>query len=77
MFTIERLDRKTIQIIGFIMEIILFTIVAAAYDPLHVKAGAPVFIVLFAFIQFFFQFGANATTFIIPAEVTYDAKVMA
>jgi PHS family inorganic phosphate transporter-like MFS transporter len=28
-----------------------------------------VFIVIFALIQFFFQFGANATTFIIPAEV--------
>jgi PHS family inorganic phosphate transporter-like MFS transporter len=27
------------------------------------------FIVLFVLIQFFFQFGANTTTFIIPAEV--------
>jgi PHS family inorganic phosphate transporter-like MFS transporter len=67
-FTVERLGRKTIQIIGFIMEIILFTIVAAAYYPLKEKAEI-VFIVIFALIQFFFQFGANATTFIIPAEV--------
>ena len=67
-FTVERLGRKTIQIIGFTMEIILFTIVAAAFHPLKERAEAA-FIVLFVLIQFFFQFGANATTFIIPAEV--------
>ncbi|CAF1014206.1 unnamed protein product [Adineta ricciae] len=67
-FTVEHLGRKTIQIIGFTMEIILFTIVAAAFNPLKEHAEAA-FIVLFVLIQFFFQFGANATTFIIPAEV--------
>jgi len=67
-FTVERLGRKKIQIIGFTMEIILFSIVAAAYYPLKQHAEAA-FIVLFVFIQFFFQFGANATTCIIPAEV--------
>jgi MFS family permease len=67
-FTVERLGRKKIQIIGFAMEIILFTIVAVAYHPLKERAEAA-FVVLFVLIQFFFQFGANATTFIIPAEV--------
>ena len=67
-FTVERLGRKTIQIIGFTMETILFTIVATAYHQLKERAMVA-FIVLFALIQFFFQFGANATTFIIPAEV--------
>jgi PHS family inorganic phosphate transporter-like MFS transporter len=61
-FTVERLGRKTIQIIGFTMEIILFTIVAAAYYPLKERTIA-VFIILFVLIQFFFQFGANATRF--------------
>jgi PHS family inorganic phosphate transporter-like MFS transporter len=67
-FTVERLGRKKIQIIGFTMEVILFTIVAVAFYPLKDRAVAA-FIVLFILIQFFFQFGANATTFIIPAEV--------
>jgi PHS family inorganic phosphate transporter-like MFS transporter len=50
------------------METILFTIVASAFYPLKENAvGA--FVFLFVLIQFFFQFGANATTFIIPAEV--------
>jgi PHS family inorganic phosphate transporter-like MFS transporter len=67
-FTVEYLGRKTIQIIGFTMEVILFTIVAAAFYTLEERAEWA-FIVLFVLIQFFFQFGANATTFIIPAEV--------
>jgi PHS family inorganic phosphate transporter-like MFS transporter len=67
-FTVERLGRKTIQIIGFVMEIILFTIVAVAFHPMKERAEWS-FIVIFVLIQFFFQFGANATTFIIPAEV--------
>jgi PHS family inorganic phosphate transporter-like MFS transporter len=67
-FTVERLGRKTIQIIGFTMEVILFTIVAAAYYPLKERAEAA-FVILFVLIQFFFQFGANSTTFIIPAEI--------
>ncbi|CAF1215693.1 unnamed protein product [Adineta steineri] len=67
-FTIERLGRKTIQIIGFTMETILFIIVAAAYYPLKQQSVGS-FVFLFVLIQFFFQFGANATTFIIPAEV--------
>jgi hypothetical protein len=40
------------------MEVILFTIVAAAYDKLKEQAIA-IFIILFALIQFFFQFDAN------------------
>ncbi|CAF1207793.1 unnamed protein product [Rotaria sordida] len=67
-FTVEYLGRKTIQIIGFTMETILFIIVAAAYHPLKDRSTAA-FVVMFVLIQFFFQFGANATTFIIPAEV--------
>ncbi|CAM4796488.1 unnamed protein product [Rotaria magnacalcarata] len=67
-FTVERLGRKTIQIIGFVMETILFIIVAAAFYPLKDRSTGA-FIFMFVLIQFFFQFGANATTFIIPAEV--------
>ena len=67
-FTVERLGRKTIQIIGFTMETILFIIVAVAFYPLKERA-VPAFVVLFTLIQFFFQFGPNTTVFIIPAEV--------
>ena len=31
--------------------------------------STPAFIICFAFLQFFFNFGANATTYLYPAEV--------
>ncbi|CAF1034351.1 unnamed protein product [Rotaria sp. Silwood1] len=67
-FTVERLGRKTIQIVGFTMETLLFIIVVAAFHPLKDRAVAA-FVVMFVLIQFFFQFGANTTIFVIPAEV--------
>ncbi|CAF0946364.1 unnamed protein product [Didymodactylos carnosus] len=67
-FLVEKMGRKTIQYMGFAIETILFTIVAVAYHPLKEHA-LPAFVILFVLIQFFFQFGANTTTFIIPAEV--------
>ena len=40
-------------------------ILAGLFDTLHTVP----FIVCFALLQFFFNFGANATTYIYPAEV--------
>lgn len=65
---IERLGRRKIQIMGFTMTTILFTILAAAYYPLRDNAIAA-FITVFTLAQLFMNFGANATTFIIPGEV--------
>ncbi|KAJ7261367.1 major facilitator superfamily domain-containing protein [Mycena haematopus] len=67
LFTIEYLGRKKIQMMGFIMNAIIFAIMAGKYDTLkHHSSGL---IACFIFLQFFFNFGANATTFVIPAEV--------
>ncbi|KAI8443576.1 major facilitator superfamily domain-containing protein, partial [Phakopsora pachyrhizi] len=72
MFFIEYLGRKTIQAGGFILEALLLTIIAADYTSLsHKPAG---FIVCFALLQFFFNFGANATTFIYASEL-YPTRV--
>lgn len=62
---IERLGRKWIQIQGFLVCALLFGILAGDYTHLP-TAGK---FVCFALAQFFFNFGPNATTFIIPAEV--------
>ncbi|KAF9918137.1 Inorganic phosphate transporter pho84 [Lobosporangium transversale] len=67
-FTIERLGRIKIQIIGFVMSCILFCILGFAYNPIK-DHSVPLFIFLFAATQFFQNFGPNATTFIIPGEV--------
>ncbi|CAD6908427.1 unnamed protein product [Tilletia controversa] len=64
---VEVLGRKTIQLIGFAGNAIFLAILAAHYDTLKNKT-APFFVV-FVLLQLFFNFGANATTFIIPGEV--------
>ncbi|KAJ7628959.1 major facilitator superfamily domain-containing protein [Roridomyces roridus] len=63
--TIELLGRKVIQIQGFIMAAVFLAILAAKFHTL----SKPAFIVCFAFLQFFFNFGANTTTYCYPAEV--------
>ncbi|KAH7318816.1 inorganic phosphate transporter [Rhizoctonia solani] len=63
--TVEYLGRKFIQIMGFIMSSLFLAILAGKFHTLSPAA----FIVCFAFMQFFFNFGANATTFMYPAEL--------
>lgn len=63
--TVEYLGRKWIQVQGFLMAALFLAILAGKFDSLS-SAG---FIVCFAFLQFFFNFGANSTTYLYPAEV--------
>ncbi|KIO24456.1 hypothetical protein M407DRAFT_244457 [Tulasnella calospora MUT 4182] len=63
--TVEWLGRKKIQLMGFLMEAFFLAILAGRFHHL----SKPAFIVLFALLQFFFNFGANSTTYIYPAEV--------
>lgn len=64
---IERMGRKTIQIMGFIMMTVCLTILSIAYN--HLRADAIwAFIMLYAMMFFFANFGPNTTTFIIPGE---------
>ncbi|KAF7345574.1 Metabolite transporter [Mycena venus] len=67
LFTIEYLGRKKIQIMGLVMNAIIFAVMAGKYAAL--KKNPSGLIACFIFLQFFFNFGANATTFVIPAEV--------
>ncbi|EMD31731.1 hypothetical protein CERSUDRAFT_109286 [Gelatoporia subvermispora B] len=61
--TIEKLGRKWIQ--GFLLAALFLGILAGMFHTLSTVA----FIVNFALLQFFFNFGANATTYCYPAEV--------
>ena len=67
MFTIEYIGRKWLQFGGFLLEALFLGIVAGDFVDLQSKPAG--FVVCFAFLQFFFNFGANMTTFVIPAEV--------
>ncbi|KAJ1819077.1 hypothetical protein LPJ75_001275 [Coemansia sp. RSA 2598] len=66
-FTIDRLGRRTIQFIGFVVLLVLFCILGFAYHQILDRSVAG-FVVLFTLAQFFQNFGPNTTTFIIPSE---------
>ncbi|TFY51618.1 hypothetical protein EVG20_g10919 [Dentipellis fragilis] len=63
--TIEYLGRKWIQIQGFLLAALFLGIMAGKFHTLNTAS----FVVCFAFLQFFFNFGANSTTYCYPAEV--------
>lgn len=49
-FTVEKLGRKPIQYMGFLIVGIIFIILGAAWNPIH-SVNVALFIVLFALIQ--------------------------
>ncbi|KAF9104242.1 Inorganic phosphate transporter pho84 [Mortierella sp. GBA35] len=66
-FLIEKMGRKKIQFMGFAMLTILFLILSLAFNKL--KTIVPLFVAVFTLAQFFFNFGPNTTTFVVPGEV--------
>ena len=67
---VEVIGRKWIQIGGFLITALMFGIIAGDYNHL----GTASKFVLFTIAQLFFNFGPNATTFIIPGEI-YPSRV--
>ncbi|KAL5526257.1 hypothetical protein ACEPAF_7980 [Sanghuangporus sanghuang] len=63
--TIEWLGRKWIQIQGFLLCALLLAVLAGKFTSM----GTVPFIVCFALLQFFFNFGPNTTTYCYPAEL--------
>ncbi|KAG6968049.1 hypothetical protein JG688_00006000 [Phytophthora aleatoria] len=67
-YFVDKWGRKPIQYMGFTLLTLLFLFMAIFFNELKTDSTA-VFVVMYSFAQFFFNFGPNATTFIIPAEV--------
>ncbi|KAJ3268871.1 phosphate transporter [Terramyces sp. JEL0728] len=72
-FFVDRIGRKPIQFLGFAMLTLSFLFMAIFYNTLT-KNAIGAFVFLYCFAQFFFNFGPNSTTFIIPAEA-FPTKV--
>lgn len=66
MFTVDIIGRKPIQLFGFLANALFLGILAGRFD--HLKHQTGPFFVVFVFLQLSFNFGPNATTFIVPAE---------
>lgn len=62
--TVDTIGRKPIQLAGFAILTILFIIIGFAFNNLSGNA----LLALYVIAQFFFNFGPNATTFIVPGE---------
>ncbi|KAL3674148.1 hypothetical protein V7S43_000110 [Phytophthora oleae] len=67
-YFVDKWGRKPIQYMGFSLLTLLFLFMAIFFNELKTDSTA-LFVVMYSFAQFFFNFGPNATTFIIPAEV--------
>ncbi|KJK61011.1 phosphate:H+ symporter [Aspergillus parasiticus SU-1] len=64
--TVDYLDRKPIQLMGFIVLAMVFIVIGFAYEPL--KRSHNGLLALYVIALFSFDFGPNATTFIVPGE---------
>lgn len=70
-FTVDRawMGRKTLQCCGFIFVGFLFFLIGGIMPILEEPSNTGIFVLLYCLATFFYQFGPNSTTFLIPAEV--------
>jgi len=70
-FTVDRawLGRKRLQTGGFVIVGALFFLIGGIMPILKEPQNTGIFVFLYCLATFFYQFGANSTTFLIPAEV--------
>jgi PHS family inorganic phosphate transporter-like MFS transporter len=61
---VDTVGRKPIQLMGFTILTILFCVMGFGYHHISGKG----LLALYVLCQFFFNFGPNATTFIVPGE---------
>ncbi|RBP17657.1 sugar phosphate permease [Roseiarcus fermentans] len=64
--TMDRIGRKSIQIVGFVMMAITFGAIALIPDVEHLVLP---FLIIYGVSYFFTEFGPNSTTFVYPAEI--------
>ena len=63
---LDRLGRKSIQLIGFFMMAVVFLLIGLV--PAATTVAIP-FVLLFGLSYFFSEFGPNTTTFVFPSEI--------
>ncbi|KAL1561737.1 Low affinity inorganic phosphate transporter 1 [Salvia divinorum] len=68
-FFIDRIGRFFIQIMGFTMMTIFMFALAIPYDHWTHRDNRIGFVIMYSLTFFFANFGPNATTFVVPAEI--------
>ncbi len=65
-FTIDKIGRKRIQLIGFLVMAIAFSSIYLIPD---IASYVVPFVIVYGISYFFTEFGPNTTTFVVPSEV--------
>ncbi|BFG42971.1 hypothetical protein CerSpe_292450 [Prunus speciosa] len=68
-FFIDRIGRFAIQLMGFFFMTVFMFALAIPYDHWTHKDNRIGFVVIYSLTFFFANFGPNATTFVVPAEI--------
>ncbi|KAL6185097.1 hypothetical protein ACLB2K_041232 [Fragaria x ananassa] len=66
---IDKIGRFTIQLMGFFFMTVFMFALAIPYHHWTLKANRIGFVVMYSLTFFFANFGPNATTFVVPAEI--------
>lgn len=66
---IDRIGRFAIQLMGFFFMTVFMFALAIPYHHWTLKANRIGFVVMYSLTFFFANFGPNATTFVVPAEI--------
>ncbi|XP_058737933.1 probable inorganic phosphate transporter 1-7 [Vicia villosa] len=66
---IDRIGRYTIQLMGFFFMTVFMFALAIPYDHWTKKDNRIGFVAMYSLTFFFANFGPNATTFVVPAEI--------
>ena len=66
---IDKIGRFAIQLMGFFFMTVFMFALAIPYDHWTLKENRIGFVVLYSLTFFFANFGPNATTFVVPAEI--------
>lgn len=65
---IEKIGRKPIQLTGFFVIAVGLAVIGIFFNKI-IETSKTLFFVIYIICQFFFNFGPNMTTFVIPSEV--------
>ncbi|GKU86335.1 hypothetical protein SLEP1_g873 [Rubroshorea leprosula] len=68
-FFIDKMGRFAIQLMGFFFMTVFMFALAIPYDHWTHKENRIGFVVMYSLTFFFANFGPNATTFVVPAEI--------
>lgn len=72
---LQIMSTKTLQVVGFLLIALMFTIMAACFVPLK-ESNSNVLFAIYCLLLFSLSFGPNLTTFVLPAQ-TYPKSIRA